>query len=52
MRKRVVELPVPGRMARAWREGAHLCPNERYGSISWEEFLVSLSARAGDTGGR
>jgi uncharacterized protein YbjT (DUF2867 family) len=38
-RKRLVEVPVPGRAARAWREGAQLCPEQAYGSIRWEEFL-------------
>ena len=38
-RGRVVEVPVPGRLARAFREGAHLCPENRYGGIGWEEFL-------------
>jgi uncharacterized protein YbjT (DUF2867 family) len=38
-RKRLVEVPVPGRAARAWREGAQLCPEQRYGGISWQEFL-------------
>lgn len=52
MRKRVVELPLPGRTARAWREGAHLCPDERYGSISWEEFLGGSPAGSGGAGGR
>ena len=38
-RRRVVEVPVPGKMARAIREGAQLCPENRYGNISYEEFL-------------
>jgi uncharacterized protein YbjT (DUF2867 family) len=38
-RKRLVEVPVFGRAARAWREGAQLCPEEAYGSIRWQEFL-------------
>ncbi len=37
--RRVVEVPLPGKMARAWREGAQLCPDQRYGRIRWEEFL-------------
>ena len=37
--KRLVELPLPGRAARAWREGAQLCPDQAYGKIRWEEFL-------------
>jgi uncharacterized protein YbjT (DUF2867 family) len=38
-RKRLVEVPVPGKAARAWREGAQLCPEQTYGSIRWQEFL-------------
>src|SRR5918998_2176686 len=30
-RRRVVEVPLPGKTARAFREGAQLCPEERYG---------------------
>ncbi len=38
-RWRLVELPLPGKAARAWREGAQLCPDRAYGKIRWEEFL-------------
>jgi uncharacterized protein YbjT (DUF2867 family) len=38
-RRRVVEVPLPLRAARAWRGGAQLCPDQRYGRIRWEEFL-------------
>jgi uncharacterized protein YbjT (DUF2867 family) len=38
-RKRVVEIPLPGKTARAWRAGAQTCPEGRYGRITWEEFL-------------
>ena len=50
--KRIVELPLPGRAARAWREGAQLCPDQRYGKIRWEEFLSGeiQRQRAGDAG--
>jgi uncharacterized protein YbjT (DUF2867 family) len=37
--KRLVELPLPGRAARAFREGAQLCPDQTYGKIRWENFL-------------
>lgn len=39
IKKRILEVPVPGRMARAWRKGAQACPDQRYGRITWEEFL-------------
>ena len=38
-RRRLVEVPVPGKVARALREGALLAPGEAYGEIRWEEFL-------------
>ena len=38
-RRRVVEIPVPGKAARALREGAQLAPGQAYGEIRWEEFL-------------
>ena len=39
LQKRVLEIPIPGRMARAWRQGAHLAPDHKYGRTTWEEFL-------------
>jgi uncharacterized protein YbjT (DUF2867 family) len=48
-RKRLVEVPVPGRAARAWREGAQLCPEQKYGSIRWQEFVhETLQGQAKD----
>jgi uncharacterized protein YbjT (DUF2867 family) len=44
-RRRVVEIPVPGKTAWAWREGALLCPDHRYGKIFWEEFLSQTMQR-------
>ena len=38
-RKRVVEVPVAGKIARALREGAQTAPDHRYGELRWEEFL-------------
>jgi uncharacterized protein YbjT (DUF2867 family) len=37
--RRLVEVPVPGKIARVFREGAQTCPERRYGTITWEEFL-------------
>ena len=34
-----MEVPVPGKTARALREGAQLAPDRAYGEIRWEEFL-------------
>lgn len=39
-RRRVVELPVPGRTARAFREGQHLCPERAVGTVTWERSLA------------
>jgi uncharacterized protein YbjT (DUF2867 family) len=37
--RRIVEVPVPGKAARALREGAQLTPGQTYGEVRWEEFL-------------
>lgn len=37
--RRILELPLPGKTARAFREGAQVCPEEAYGKIHWEDFL-------------
>jgi uncharacterized protein YbjT (DUF2867 family) len=37
--KRTLVLRLPGKTARAFREGVLTCPNNRYGEIHWEEFL-------------
>ena len=37
--RRLLEVPVPGRIAHAFREGVETCPDHAYGSITWEEFL-------------
>jgi uncharacterized protein YbjT (DUF2867 family) len=49
-RKRVVEFQLPGRTARAIREGALTCPENRYGRIRWEEFLRGQLRAAGPGG--
>ncbi len=38
-RGKVVEVPVPGKTARAFRQGAHLVPDHSYSKITWEEHL-------------
>jgi len=38
-RKRMLVFRLPGKTARAFREGALTCPKNRYGRIRWEEFL-------------
>jgi uncharacterized protein YbjT (DUF2867 family) len=37
--RRILELPLPGKAARAFREGAQVCPEDAYGKIRWEDFL-------------
>jgi uncharacterized protein YbjT (DUF2867 family) len=38
-KRRMFEFPVPGKAARAFREGALVCPDRAYGRIRWEDFL-------------
>ncbi len=38
----VVELPIPGKVAQAFRTGAQLCPDQKYGNVGWETFLSQL----------
>jgi uncharacterized protein YbjT (DUF2867 family) len=41
-RRRIFEVPVPGKTSRAFREGALVCPDQAYGKIRWEDFLRSV----------
>jgi hypothetical protein len=46
-RRRIFEVPVPGKTARAFREGALICPEGAHGEIRWEDFLRSrIGARS------
>ena len=38
-KKRVLKIPLPGKVARAFREEAQVCPDRTYGEITREEFL-------------
>ena len=38
-RKRLQEVPLPGKTARAFRDGAHISPQHSYGKVMWKEFL-------------
>ena len=43
-RRTIFQVPVPGKTARAFRDGALLCPGnayDAYGEIRWEDFLRS-----------
>ncbi len=48
--KGVLEIPIPGRTARAWRQGAHLAADHKYGRTTWEGFL-GRTLHPSDTGG-
>lgn len=47
--RRIVEIPIPGKMAQAFRAGAQLCPDQKYGQMRWVEFLeqeLAVNTRA------
>ncbi|HET7480742.1 MAG TPA: NAD(P)H-binding protein [Rubrobacteraceae bacterium] len=47
-RKRVLEVPLPGKTARAVRNGAQLAPESMWGTLTWKEFLVrTINAKPG-----
>lgn len=39
LRRPVVRLPVPGKTARAFREGRATCPDRAVGTVTWEAWL-------------
>lgn len=45
-RRRIFEFSVPGKTARAFREGALVCPDQAFGKIRWEDFLRSEREKA------
>ncbi|HJQ28819.1 MAG TPA: NAD(P)H-binding protein [Rubrobacter sp.] len=46
-RRGIFEFTMPGKTARAFREGALVCPDQAYGRIRWEDFLRSEMNRPG-----
>jgi uncharacterized protein YbjT (DUF2867 family) len=38
---RVLTVPLPGRIARAFREGVHTCPDHAGGTVTWEQWLAT-----------
>ncbi len=50
-RRRIFEFRVPGKTARAFREGALVCPDRAYGEIRWEDFLRSEIGKRENRGG-
>ena len=49
--KRIAEVPVPGRAARAFREGAQVAPGSAWGATTWEEFLGERFKQVADARG-
>ena len=47
-RRPILSVPIPGRAARALREGANLTPDRAVGSRTWEDFLAASWAPPGD----
>jgi uncharacterized protein YbjT (DUF2867 family) len=47
LRRRILELSVPGETARSFRDGALVCPENAYGEIRWEDFLRSRREQTG-----
>jgi uncharacterized protein YbjT (DUF2867 family) len=43
-RRPILQLPLPGRAARAIRSGANLAPDRAVGHVTWEEFLAGQLA--------
>ena len=54
IKKMILEVPLPGKMARALRKGAQVCPDQRYGRITWEEYVSQIvnQTKTGDTARR
>jgi uncharacterized protein YbjT (DUF2867 family) len=48
-RRSILPVPVPGRAARALREGANLTPDRAVGSRTWEDFLAARVGSPGDS---
>lgn len=44
--RRVVQLPVPGKTAAAFREGHNLCPHRAVGSGTFQAYLDARAAGA------
>jgi uncharacterized protein YbjT (DUF2867 family) len=49
--QRILEVPVPGKIGKAFREGLHLAPESKYGRTTWGEFLdTTVRLRFHDAG--
>jgi uncharacterized protein YbjT (DUF2867 family) len=47
-RRPILSVPIPGRAARALREGANLTPDHAVGTRTWEDFLAAQLGTPGD----
>jgi uncharacterized protein YbjT (DUF2867 family) len=43
--RRIVHVPLPGAFAAALRRGGNTCPNQRYGHITWTDWLQETYAQ-------
>jgi hypothetical protein len=43
-RRRIVSLPTPGRILRGFTSGANLAPDNAFGKLTFEEFLMTQLA--------
>ena len=43
LRRRIINVPVPGATAHAFREGRHTNPERKVGGVSWNEWLATRS---------
>jgi len=49
-RRPLLSVPIPGRAARAFRDGAHVTPERTVGALTWDDYLrAQMSAPAGMT---
>jgi hypothetical protein len=39
LRRPIVHLPLPGKTAAAFRNGYNTCPEQKAGTMTWEEWL-------------
>lgn len=44
-RKRILRMPLPGKTVRAIRQGKLTCPDEKHGTITWEQWVRETYAR-------
>ncbi|MCG8350594.1 MAG: NAD(P)H-binding protein [Chloroflexales bacterium] len=45
LQRRIIHLPLPGKVAQGFRAGLNTAPSHRYGKMSWNEWLQKTYAR-------